>query len=255
MAEDNNKKPLIEVFDGSQGAIGTLSILLNSTNNPNACAAYGDGKHCDSEASIQRKITAWAPRATQQHDLKCYLFFIDDEPVAFLNSGLSGTPATVKSTVTPNKMVSELSGLFIKDCDDIKPCSWDSIDFNGYMIERLQTFMSKIKICHIDETTHIKTECGALFVTFKPGHDQETVLAAAGFKQLTTDSPLALHPERFKFVDEQLFECTKTDKAKQVQHEGWHDSNPCLEWTKKEAMFVHLPGSDKETTLKSDIGA
>lgn len=212
-----------------------LTELFDKKANPIACANYGGGNHC-SEARVTAKINMWGVRGDNAQEGDCKvarILTIDSKPVGMFNVGVTGNPATVIDRAHGGSSVYELSGAFIKD-------SYFSNGFlNGAIASDIRSIISN---CTAGE------KYTKAIVTFVPEHPyQGELFASAGFAKLTlenVDSILgqnSLHPERFKFVDEQVNECiTWSSTSTEVEHKNWHDSKPCVEWTEKTMMVSEV---------------
>jgi hypothetical protein len=87
-------------------------------------------------------------------------------------------------------------------------------------------------------------------VTFIPSHPyQGELLLAAGAIKITSENvnsefgENSFHPERFRFSEiDQLQECSKwaPKEEGQVQHEGWHECEPCTQWPDKTMLAFDI---------------
>ena len=229
---------IIKTDDTSRTALSTVFDLENIV----ACANYGGGVHCNPERTAA-KVNLWGKRGdeavSEDQCMLARIISVDGEPAAMFNIGKTGN-TVIDRTQANDGSVYEISGLMVRD----------KFQDNQEIADSVKAFMST---CKVDEG-YTK-----VFSAFLPAHPyQEGFLLSAGAEKLTAESIVnnlgnnSLHPERFKFEDEQLKECTKWDATlAKVSHEGWADSDPCVAWTDKTAYVFDIAGGHIE--IKAEL--
>lgn len=220
---------IIKINDSSKMALSTIFDPENIV----ACANYGGGVHCNPE-KVAKKIELWGKRGdeavSEDQCMLARIISIDAEPAAMLNIGKPDSPATViDKTQKTNQFVYEISGLMVRD----------KFQGNAEIANAVKDIMSTCKVD--DNYTKV-------IATFSPIHPyQENFLLSAGAVKLTTENVISvlgnnsLHPECFKFEGAQLQECSRWDEAlAKITHEGWDDSEPCIEWLPKTACVFNV---------------
>jgi hypothetical protein len=183
---------------------------------------------------MEGKLKLWGGRGDNGSESDCKLarvVTIDDEPAALFNIGLTGSSPTVSdktiSKFTQNN-VYEFSAVFIADKFLDKK---DSIS---------NSIGNMANIC--------KGEAGftKAFLTIRKDHPyQKDLFLGFGGKELTCDNYTELmgensfHPERFKCEDGKFKECTSWGSQK-IQHEGWHESDNCVDFVEKTAFIFDI---------------
>ncbi|NRA74127.1 MAG: hypothetical protein HRU36_05260 [Rickettsiales bacterium] len=216
-----------------------LNWLFNSNNNPTFCSYYGNGNHCDNPERVEKKLNLWGLRGEENSENDCTVsrvlyFNNEDTPATLFNIGFSGNPPTIIDRInSTDGGVYEFSPIFISE---------------EYLSQIIPIAVSINDILH---------SCNALdsysktFVSFNPNAPyQKELFHAIGGSFLHEDNYYSLlgqnslHPARFKFDEEgQLNECIKWNQnIEPLEYEGWHDSNPCIEWVPKDALVFDIAG-------------
>lgn len=224
----------LETLKTNESSATALSAIF-SPENAIACANYGGGSHCN-EARNAAKLKIWGKRGDENPENSCMvakIIYVDGKPAGLFNIGKSGTPPTALNKIgTEVGFVYEFSGLVVVD---------------EFLKSELQNISS---ILHdFMHTCAVDTGYTKAIVTFATDHpyQKEFLLAAGGVEITQANIEKALganstHPERFTFEGEQFQECSKWAPAgtEKIVHDGWHDSEPCLEWTAKTAMVFDV---------------
>lgn len=239
----------ISVIKRDDSSTFALNKIFNSTNII-ACANYDDGTHC-SPARTAKKIDIWGKRGddavSENQCMLARIINVDSEPAAMFNIGITGN-TVIDRTQTTDHSVYEASGLMVRD-NFLK-------NEKAAIVGAVKDFMRK---CKADEG-YTK-----VLITFSPTHPyQESFLSDAGAVKLTTENIVvdklgsnSLHPERFRFEEGQLQQCSTWSKGlEKVLHEGWGYSDPCASWTNKTAyVFDIVPDivGDQHIYVKDDL--
>ena len=231
----------IQIIRRDEESKNALFTLFDSSNSPTFCSSYGSGTHCDNPERTTKKWTLWGGRGEQNPESVCNLARIiymsdnDDNllPAALFNIGFTGNPPTIiDKTNGTNGGVYEFSGVFIAE---------------EFIPKILQI---AVAIDHHLHSCQASAGYTKAFVSFKPDAPyQADLFSAMGGTVLFEDNYLAelgensMHPERFKFEDGLLLECVKWDQSSTPEHhEGWHDSDPCIDSIPKTAFVFDISG-------------